>query len=177
MTSERKFDLGTIWESTRTNYVWHHRFHCGSIKQFLRMLYLRVSRVGSPAAEVTFDTVQGHQAPAWGQSAQCSAVRGGPAGRRSHPGWKNGGNQLAPKIFQKEKIATNTLIYGGNNPTCLHCIFYSHRFVIVISLWRVLPYPILQCHFCHLEQWRASLYRLHSVQLVHTKYLTVAVKL
>lgn len=42
--------------------------------------------VGSLATDATSDSGPDHLPPAPKQSAQCSAVRGGPAGRRSHPG-------------------------------------------------------------------------------------------
>lgn len=45
-----------------------------------------MSVVGCPAADATSDSGPDHLPPAPMQSAQCSAVRGGPAGRRSHPG-------------------------------------------------------------------------------------------
>lgn len=51
----------------------------------LMLLFLHVSEAGSPAADVTSDSGLDHLPPASRQSAQCSAVRGGPAGRRSHP--------------------------------------------------------------------------------------------
>lgn len=51
---------------------------------FLR--FLHVSGAGSPAADATSDSGPDHLPPAPMQSALCSAVRGGPAGRRSHPG-------------------------------------------------------------------------------------------
>lgn len=48
--------------------------------------FLHVSEAGSPAADATSDSGPDHPPPAPRQSAQCSAVRGGPAGKRSHPG-------------------------------------------------------------------------------------------
>lgn len=53
---------------------------------FLFLCFLHVSEVGSPAADATSGSGPDRLPPAPGQSAQCSAVRGGPAGRRSHPG-------------------------------------------------------------------------------------------
>lgn len=47
---------------------------------------LHVSEAGCPAADATSDSGPDLLPPALMQSAQCSAVRGGPAGRRSHPG-------------------------------------------------------------------------------------------
>lgn len=47
---------------------------------------LHVSEAGCPAADAASDSGPDHLPPAPMQSAQCSAVRGGPAGRRSHPG-------------------------------------------------------------------------------------------
>lgn len=47
---------------------------------------LHVIEAGSPAADATSDSGPDHLPPAPGQSAQCSVVIGGPAGRRSHPG-------------------------------------------------------------------------------------------
>lgn len=46
---------------------------------------LHVSEAGCPAADATSDSGQDHRPPAPRQSARCSAERGGPAGRRSHP--------------------------------------------------------------------------------------------
>lgn len=45
-----------------------------------------MSEAGYPAADATSDSGPDHLPPAPMQSAQCSAVTGGPAGRRSHPG-------------------------------------------------------------------------------------------
>lgn len=47
---------------------------------------LHVSEAGSPAVDATSDSGLVHLPPVLRQSAQCSAVRGDPAGRRSHPG-------------------------------------------------------------------------------------------
>lgn len=47
-----------------------------------------MSVAGSPAADATSDSGPDHLPPAPKQSAQCSAARGGPAGRRLHPGRK-----------------------------------------------------------------------------------------
>lgn len=45
-----------------------------------------MSEAGCPAADATSDSGPDHLPQAPTQSARCSAVRGGPAGRRSHPG-------------------------------------------------------------------------------------------
>lgn len=47
-----------------------------------------MSEAGCPAADATSDSGPDHLLLAPMQSAQYSAMRGGPAGRRSHPGRK-----------------------------------------------------------------------------------------
>lgn len=50
------------------------------------LVFLLVSEAGCPAAGAASDSGPGPLPPAPTQSAQCNAVRGGPAERRSHPG-------------------------------------------------------------------------------------------
>lgn len=58
--------------------------------------FLRVSVAGCPAADATSGSGPDHLPPAPRQSAQCSAVRGGPAGRRRHPGRREKGTVTSP---------------------------------------------------------------------------------
>lgn len=44
-----------------------------------------MSVAGSPATDATSDSGPDHLPPTPTQSARCSAVKGGPAGKRSHP--------------------------------------------------------------------------------------------
>lgn len=56
--------------------------------------FVHVSEAGYPAADATSDSDPDHLPPALKQSARCSAVRGGPARRTSHPGeWETGAAQ------------------------------------------------------------------------------------
>lgn len=48
--------------------------------------FIHVSEAGCPAAAATSDSGPDHPPPALKQSARCSAVRGDPARRTSHPG-------------------------------------------------------------------------------------------
>lgn len=50
------------------------------------LVFLHVSEVGCPAAGAASDSGPEPLPPAPMQSAQCNAVRGGPAERRLHPG-------------------------------------------------------------------------------------------
>lgn len=54
--------------------------------RFLDFGLLHVSEAGSLATDATSDSGPDRLPPAPRQNAQCSAVRGGPAGMRSHPG-------------------------------------------------------------------------------------------
>lgn len=50
------------------------------------MGFIHVSEAGCPAAAATSDSGPDHLPPALKQSARCSAARGDPARRTSHPG-------------------------------------------------------------------------------------------
>lgn len=66
--------------------------------------FLHVSEADSPAADATSDSGPDHLPPAPRQSAQCSAVRGGPAGRRSHPGRKDTETDQGLKFISTVRI-------------------------------------------------------------------------
>lgn len=87
---------------------------------------LHVSVADSPATDATSDSGPAHLPPAPKQSAQCSAMRGGPAGRRSHPGRKQ---MEAECIFKRKSHLhhnRNELIHGNHfhlKSFHVHCNF------------------------------------------------------
>lgn len=137
-----------------------------------------MSEAGCPAADATSDSGPDHLPPAPMQSAQCSAVRGGPAGRRSHPGRREMETDYRLdyiSLLNMPSIATkNIYLYGSY-------ILYIHTELTLCLYWVVCQINIFgiclgslldihihrHIHICHFALWRASIdnYILHSVHL------------
>lgn len=64
-----------------------------ALLQSVIIALLHVSGAGCPAVDSASDSGLDHLPPAPRRSAQCSAVRGGLAGMRSHPGSTQGFNR------------------------------------------------------------------------------------
>lgn len=74
-----------------------------------------MSVAGFPAADATSDSGPDHLPPTPKQSAQCSAARAGPAGRRLHPGRKQMEADERPEYISLDKILPDkytALIHG-----------------------------------------------------------------
>lgn len=71
------------------------------------LVSLHVSEVGCPAADAASGSGPEPQPPAPTQSAQCNAVRVGPAERRSHPGKR----EVKPS-YEQYNMSANICIHA-----------------------------------------------------------------
>ncbi len=126
--------------------IWNSFLHTSYV-HFPVSSFLHVSGAGSPAADATSDSGPDHLPPAPTQNAQCSAVRGGPAGRRSHPGRR----QIEIDFHSKNTLYCNNiyLIYGGyfhSKFTLCLCRVVCQMFILLICFGSLLAIFVILCY-------------------------------